>query len=591
LPQNSPAAPAVRATMEKLLTSETFARSERARELLRYLVEQELAGHADRLKGFAIAVDVFGRDAGFDSSSDAVVRVQAGRLRELLAQYFATEGATEPIRIAIPRGSYVPAYEVVGDLSASPTPPPEDPAAAASSEAAGTSPAFDVMETSTAMPVAAEARVMQHLRFFWAAMILVIAMLGFVIFRILSPATVGDPVTLGPDISPSPTASLTPAPGAEAMPPVYIKTHSNSPDIARVAAVLRTGLTGFDTVDLIAREPANGTDAEGPADPLQFVFDVSPGAAAGSVAINLINSASGKALVSRVLNPADLDANALDDRIADLLSATIPVSGTIYGFIERNGLGTGLVRCLTLNDRYYLDPTADKQEMAYRCFADMAEQGGKSPLIYGELASLHLKAITDHLPYPPHPSAEQALALAHSAVLKGPTSPYAHRAYGFLNSRVGDMTESIRFMRKAYELNTYDLSMAAAYGYALIFAGDYTTGEPIMLRAVEVSSAHPNWWDYALFVAEFMLGKDTRAARATEALTSTRKAHYLAARLIAAHNAGNAVQARALIDEIRREYPAFAANPRAVYEDANYPADMVAKLEAALRVAGLARPG
>jgi len=593
LPHRSPAAPAVRATLEKLLASETFARSERARELLRYLVEQELSGRADRLKGFAIAVDVFGRDADFDSASDAVVRVQAGRLRELLAQYFATEGVAEPIRITVPRGSYVPAYEIVGDLVAAPAPQsqPEQEAASQPQEPEEHPPAPEAADVSaTAMPLATEARVMQHLRFFWAAMVLVIAMLGFVIFRILTPVPVNDPVVQPSEISSSSTSSITLPAAMEALPPVYIKTRSTSPDVARIAAVLRTGLTGFDTVDLIAREPAGGIDANAPVDPLQFVFDVAPGPTGGSVVINLTNSATGKVLVSRVLNPADLDAEALDDRIADLLSATIPVSGTIYGFIERNGLGTGLVKCLILNDRYYLDPAASKQEMAYRCFADLAERGGKSPLIYGELASLHLKAITDRLPYPPQPSAEQALALAHRAVLMGPTSPYAHRAYGFLNSRVGDMTESIRFMRKAYELNTYDLSMAAAYGYSLIFAGDYKTGEPIMERAVEASSAHPNWWDYALFLAAFMIGDDARAARATEALTSTKKAHYYAARLIAANNSGNTVQARALIDEIMREYPAFAANPREAYENANYPADMVSRLETALRAAGLMSP-
>ena len=53
----------------------------------------------------------FGRDSEFNSSTDAVVRVQAGRLRELLAQYYATEGRHDPIRLVIPRGSYVPAYE------------------------------------------------------------------------------------------------------------------------------------------------------------------------------------------------------------------------------------------------------------------------------------------------------------------------------------------------------------------------------------------------------------------------------------------------------------------------------------------------
>jgi len=107
-----PAAPAVRETLERLLASETFGRSERARRLLRYLVEREQAGEGDRLKGVSIAMDVFGKDGDFDASTDAVVRVQAGRLRELLEQYFANEGVAEPVRIAIPRGGYVPSYEL-----------------------------------------------------------------------------------------------------------------------------------------------------------------------------------------------------------------------------------------------------------------------------------------------------------------------------------------------------------------------------------------------------------------------------------------------------------------------------------------------
>ena len=107
-----PPAGQVREALERIVSSEVFARSERARDLLRYLVEQDLSGHSDRLKGFSIAVDVFGKDDRFDPSTDTVVRVQAGRLRELLDQYYAEAGADDRLRISIPRGSYVPAYDV-----------------------------------------------------------------------------------------------------------------------------------------------------------------------------------------------------------------------------------------------------------------------------------------------------------------------------------------------------------------------------------------------------------------------------------------------------------------------------------------------
>jgi hypothetical protein len=100
----------IKAALDTILRSDTFARSERSRELLRYLVEKELAGESDRLKGFSIAMDVFGREDNFDPSTDAVVRVQARRLRDMLDAYYRDEGFASTVRISIPRGSYVPAY-------------------------------------------------------------------------------------------------------------------------------------------------------------------------------------------------------------------------------------------------------------------------------------------------------------------------------------------------------------------------------------------------------------------------------------------------------------------------------------------------
>jgi len=178
----TPAAPAVRETLERLLASETFGRSERARKLLRYLVEREQAGEADRLKGFSIAMDVFGKDGDFDSSTDAVVRVQAGRLRELLQHYFANEGIAEPVRIAIPRGGYVPSYE----LNAIRLPVGQEPVALAQAVAA--LPGSPEQAAPAAVPATSVATepgpsLARHLQFFWGAMALVILMLGVLILR------------------------------------------------------------------------------------------------------------------------------------------------------------------------------------------------------------------------------------------------------------------------------------------------------------------------------------------------------------------------------------------------------------------------
>lgn len=94
-----------------ILSSQTFARSERLRTFLKFVVEHEQLGLAHLLKGYTIGMDVFSRDGAFDPGVDALVRVQAGKLRRLINLYYADEGRQDPVRIRIPLGGYVPVYE------------------------------------------------------------------------------------------------------------------------------------------------------------------------------------------------------------------------------------------------------------------------------------------------------------------------------------------------------------------------------------------------------------------------------------------------------------------------------------------------
>lgn len=578
----TPAAPAVRETLERLLASETFGRSERARKLIRYLVEREQAGEGDRLKGFSIAMDVFGKDGDFDPSTDAVVRVQAGRLRELLQQYFANEGVAEPFRIAIPRGGYVPAYE----LNAIRLPETLEPIGQAEAATSLPEPSGDTAPAAALLAAVPSATpsVARHLRFFWMAITVVIAMLGVLILRQGSGALLagGDmPAT-------SETAGLTGStalsPMSEALPLVYIAVKANGSDASRVAASLRAGLSGFDTIDFIGRDTVDKTAN----DATTFIFDILPGPIAGDITIELQSVASGRVLLSRNLTSADSAPAAIEDRIADMLSSALPASGTIYNYIEQTGTPNGLTECLLLNDKYYLDQNARTHEAAYRCLETLANSGAKSSLVYSELASLQVEAVSDHYVYPPNATIEKAVEFAHRGVQMGPTSPYAHRAYGYVSSRLGNTDEAIRWMRKAYELNPYDLGMAAAYGYGLIFAGRYAEGTPILAHAAETFSGHSTWWDYGLFVGDFMLGDMNKAIAASMALrTTATKSHYLAARLIGAKAAGQDRLVTTLLDELNTKFPKFAADPRATFVERKYPADLTERLVGALRAAGL----
>ncbi|KRE05792.1 hypothetical protein ASE63_05570 [Bosea sp. Root381] len=101
------------------MKSPDFDATERSRKFLTYIVEEVIAGRADRIKAYAIAVEVFGRDESFDAHSDPVVRIEAGHLRRALNLYYVTVGVSDEIVISIPKGSYVPKF----DVRPVPTPP------------------------------------------------------------------------------------------------------------------------------------------------------------------------------------------------------------------------------------------------------------------------------------------------------------------------------------------------------------------------------------------------------------------------------------------------------------------------------------
>jgi TolB-like protein len=115
----------IKSELDRILASKHFAGAARMSRFLRYVVERTVAGEADQLKEYAVGVEVFDRDEKYDPRLDAIVRVEAGRLRSRLDEYYSAEGAASPIRISLPRGGYVAQIE----RRPEPLPPPATPTA------------------------------------------------------------------------------------------------------------------------------------------------------------------------------------------------------------------------------------------------------------------------------------------------------------------------------------------------------------------------------------------------------------------------------------------------------------------------------
>ena len=100
----------VRAEVSRILASTAFADAERASNFLRFVVDRTLEGRAGEIKEFVIAVEVLGRTSSFDSKTDPIVRVEAGRLRDRLSFYYENEGKEDFVLISVPKGGYVPEF-------------------------------------------------------------------------------------------------------------------------------------------------------------------------------------------------------------------------------------------------------------------------------------------------------------------------------------------------------------------------------------------------------------------------------------------------------------------------------------------------
>ena len=296
-----------------ILSSQTFARSERLRTFLKFVVEHEQLGLAHQLKGYTIGMDVFSRDGALDPGVDALVRVQAGKLRRLLNLYYADEGRNDPVRIRIPLGGYVPVYEWGPDLRR----------------------ALDsVFPSLSAIDIS-----------------------GADAIRIDREAGAGDPGATGrpaggPDRHP------------HALPHIYVAFASGSDCRARTfdnaLRISETRLHGFKLAPQETALPAKAGDLD-----FLLLLESLPGN--GPFSARLDHPASGETLVSRSRPPGTTVCNRQVAAFANQFAAeTMTLCGEVYAFCRRHCLSSALMDCLEATYHYKLENSHDAYLVASR---------------------------------------------------------------------------------------------------------------------------------------------------------------------------------------------------------------------------------
>jgi hypothetical protein len=111
LEDKSTMAEPIQQQIERIVHSEQFRSSEVLRRLLIFLSEKAIAGEADNLKEYVVAIDGLGKSSTYDPQHNSAVRIQMGRLRQRLAEYYRSEGKNDPMIVDLPKGRFRLTFE------------------------------------------------------------------------------------------------------------------------------------------------------------------------------------------------------------------------------------------------------------------------------------------------------------------------------------------------------------------------------------------------------------------------------------------------------------------------------------------------
>lgn len=575
--ESEPSPEDIRVELNRVLASSEFRATPQRRQMLRYLVEETLAGRSDRLKGYSIGIEVFRRDEGFDSQADPVVRLEARRLRHDLDSYYVSEGRRNPLRITIPTGRYIPDFVL-------PEPQPDQRSA---TPAEGFAPVLEAVENAPAPATS---------RFRWLAAaalacIMIAAALGYVFLNPWRPWADSDAAARGPALAVLPFEALS-------------NNRDDSFLAAGVAREIVHDLNRFPDFRLF--DPPAGSAESAVADPadiarrlgVTYLISGSVRSEVSSVSINvrLVDARSGQILwtesYSRPLNPGAL--LAVQGEIADAIASTL---GQPYGVI-RNEITARLAdqfvpsmpsyECVLRGYSYRRSFARELHAPVLSCLESAVKRDPEYAEAWAMLGWLHLDA--GRFGYAADGDIEsaydRALEAASNAVTLDGKNVLALKALSSINHYMGHYVEGERFARQALEINPNDPDSLAQLGWRLAARGKFDDGIPYLMQAIERTVSPPGWYFHFVAVDHYLHGRYAEMLTAAE-IGAPSKSTASWSLIAIAHGAlGNGASAREALAKMAEISPELARDPAAFYRRHGTIDNTVDALVSGLRKAG-----
>lgn len=557
---------AVRQQLDRVLHSRVMARSQRARELLRYIVETSLDGRAQELNGTTIAQDVFDKGADFDPATDPIVRVQMGRLRRLLADYYTGEGQDDPVRIAIPKGGSAPSFARLhpdrqGDQAKAAAPP------------------------------------------FWRAVLgekLVIGALGAAV----ATAFIFVLLTLMPRSAPS---SVT---VAEDYPHVVVLPFQNLTEVAanddfesgfqnQLAADLQRYRTlRVSQADTDARLGEIGADyailgtllgLDGKVDFLIQLIDVSEDAVILSERVvqasdndnyfAMLQQLS-TAITGRLAGPG----GALDERELAQLQEAVSAPGPDQ---------LDAFRCISLFNAFTARKSLAGFRKAQACIEQQLLENPRDSSLWAARAWMTALSApeADQLNIPGSDATlSRALSQAQRAVALEPGNDFAHAHLGLIQWALGQRRSALTSFRRAVDLNPSNPSHLADLALFLTLSGEVAEAAGYAELARDRSAMPPDWYYSPDMHAALLRGDNAEALSLLQRYRELGGAYHALYALVAASGAGDQQLVEALREDVEALGRAHGGDPLYGVRIWVRNAQLLALYESRLRAAGITLP-
>jgi TolB-like protein/Tfp pilus assembly protein PilF len=511
--RREPAADDVRAELERILSSPRFHASGKRRAFLKFIVEETLAGRADRLKGYTVAVDVFGRDERFHSQADPVVRLEARRLRRDLDSYYVDAGSRDSVRISIPKGSYVPHFEWHEVTQPFTVAGGEQATNSYVSSANGVSGVSTGPQRSITLPPRS---------LLVAALVVTVVTLATTVWLLNTEngRSVSNEDERGPGVVVLPFEALS-------------STDDSRYLASGISQELVANLTRFPGLRLYTLPNSFKKDAS--AEPAKLGRDlgvayvvsgsVNANAEEIRVATQTVEAKSGRVLWSQTYDRA-LAPEALIRVQKDLASEIATALGQPYGVVGsdvNNRLATPAVAnmqsyvCVQRAYGYRRSFSRKEFDTVLRCLEEAVRRDPDYSDAWAMLGWLHVDAgRIGYAGYNTQDEYKRALQAASEAVRLAPNSILALKVLGSVYHYLGRYDESERITRQALDINPYDPGTLAQLGWRLAVRGKFEEGIPMLKRAIARTMNPPGWYFHLIAIDLCLKGKYKRMREVAE---------------------------------------------------------------------------